>query len=104
MSLSETIERTDSSAVEDPNGQAITLAVENICEREAFHYPVAYFAGLFPVGAMLAIKEPSVCLGRTTGIAEVRVSVPTDIERIPSSDVKWRFDSPVGAIRLLEAH
>lgn len=104
VSLSKTIECIDSCAVEDPNGQAITLAVENICEREAFHYPVTYFADLFPVGAMLAIKEPSVCLGRTTGIAEVRVSVPTDIERIPSNDLMWRFDSPVGAMRLLETH
>lgn len=87
------------SAVEDPNGQAITLAIENLNHHEAFHYPVEYFAGRFPAGAMLAIKEPSVCLGRTTGIAEIRVSVPTDIERIPSSDVAWRFDSPVSVKR-----
>ena len=50
----------------------------------------------YPIGAILAVKEPYIGLGHTTGIAEIRVGVYTDVERLPSSpNTKWRFESPV---------
>jgi len=85
---------TDSSAVEDHNGMAITLSLQNYDEMP-FTLPRAGIEAKYPVGAILAVKEPYVGLGHTTGIAEIRVAVRTDIERLPSSPhTKWRFPSP----------
>jgi hypothetical protein len=82
--------------VEDRAGRAITLGVENLFPSFTYAYPYETIVDIFPVGSVLAIKEPYVFLGRTTGVAEIRVSVPSDIERLPLDDpTLWRYDSPV---------
>jgi hypothetical protein len=85
------------SVIEDPNGLAITLSVENVMRDIAFSFPYSDLEDLYPVGSVIAVKEPYVCLGVSTGIAEVRVAMPMDIVPMPSWSGSWRFDSPVSA-------
>lgn len=83
------------SAIEDPNGLAITLSIENILRRHVVKMPEDKVASMYPVASIIAVKEPYVCLGGTTGIAEIRVSVPTDIVPLPKFVGRWRFKIPV---------
>jgi hypothetical protein len=85
-----------SRAVKDPSGRAMVLAVENIADKAAILCSPAHLADMYPVGSLLAMKEPYVCLGRSMSLPEIRVTVPTDIEDIPATPgVIWRFESPV---------
>ena len=87
----------DPSVVEDHSGRAITLSLLNY-DNLPVVLPRSMISDRYPVGAVFAVKEPYIGLGHTTGIAEIRVAVRIDIERLPSSpSTKWRFPSPVGA-------
>jgi hypothetical protein len=81
---------------EDPSGQALVLQVENLAQRGAVSCSWKFVSSLYPVGSWFAIKEPSVSLGRMTGLPEIQVTVPTDIIELPeTADIEWRFASPV---------
>lgn len=81
--------------MEDPNGLAITLAINNISDGAALSVRYNKLKDAYPIGQMFAVKEPYVCLGPTTGIAEVRVAVPTDMVPLPTWEGEWRYHSPV---------
>lgn len=83
------------SAIEDPSGRALAFAVDNATPEHALLYPYTKLCDIYPLGCVLAIREPYVCLGVASGLPQILVNVPTDIEILPHSPVVWRFPSPV---------
>lgn len=88
-------DRTDNSAIEDPAGRAMALTIEHATPHPAITYAPKKIASLYPIGCVLAIKEPYVCLNVSSALPEILVTVPTDIEILPYAPGMWRFPSPV---------
>lgn len=85
------------SGVEDRNGHAMTLHVENFYPQPT----VFETAGQpFARGTILAIYDPYVHYGPLNYTCEIYVTIPTDIEVLPKQcvDIKWKF--PCRFVRL----
>ncbi|KAK4686583.1 hypothetical protein P7C73_g3545, partial [Tremellales sp. Uapishka_1] len=68
--------------VEDAKGKALPCFVEVPLPRPAMTYPSSFLCHLYPVGTILAIKEPFVRLAPLPGRPEICVSVPSDVEEL----------------------
>ena len=89
------MKRLTPKAVEDKAGRAIALGIENLFTGFCYKIPYDSLKQLYPVGSILAIKEPYVCLGKSTGVAEIRVTSPLDIAFRPAYDqTLFRYKSP----------
>jgi hypothetical protein len=85
-------------AVEDHKGQAIALTVENFYSTPSINIPYAQIQGAYPIGLVLAIREPYVHYGFWTGLPEIIVIVPTDFDVLRDhGDRNWRCESLVSA-------
>ena len=81
--------------MEDRFGHSLTLAIDAPFDSPAITVSGPRIGSAYPVGCVLAIKEPYVRIRPTTGIPEIRVSSPTDIVDLPISiPFEWRYESP----------
>ena len=76
------------SGVEDENGHAITLNIDHIYPYPSIFADKDTFESIYSRGVILAVFEPYVRYGPTTGVPEICVSIPTDVIEIPR---KQRF-------------
>ena len=87
-----------SMAVEDPAGDAVMLSFYNAAVGN--HYTGPELDLLFPLGAILAIREPNFKSPSMGGSGIIRVDSPTDIIFLSETDalldeIKWEVKKPI---------
>ena len=87
------------SAVEDPAGKAMNVTIMHPTTGPPKSISVNTFAAAYPVGALLAIREPDVRLVADGDIG-IRVEIPSDVVRVHPADVSvksivWGYPSSV---------
>lgn len=84
------------SVVEDRLGNAIMLFTEYPLPAPAVSYPQPFLNQIYPVGAVLQVKEPFIHFGSLSGQPEIHVGIPTDlIELWRDGGMEWRSESMV---------
>jgi hypothetical protein len=87
-------------AVEDCKGQAIALTIENYFKTPSIAISYDRIKDEFPVGMVLAVREPYIHFGSWTGLPEILVTVPTDLEVMrENAGISWRCSTPVSCQR-----
>lgn len=86
--------------MEDVHGQAMAITIDNYFHAPALTIAYKRIINIFPIGLVMIVREPYVGLGLWTGLPEIRVSVPTDIQVLAGDGGReWNFEPLVGCVQ-----
>jgi hypothetical protein len=81
--------------IEDTEGHSMPLLIENHLPVPAVVIPYQRILDQFPIGSIYAIREPYVHFNHHTGLPQLRVNVPTDLQPLSGDGSQiWKYPAP----------